>query len=58
MNPITNPIQTLRNQGITINTNDKEATRRMQNMLEEMSIKREEGKPQDGICVACGVGEV
>lgn len=57
MNTITNPIQTLRNQGITINTNDKEATRRMQEVLNEMSI-RDEGKPQEGICVACGVGEV
>lgn len=51
--------KTLRNQGITINTNDKEATRRMQEVLNEMSI-RDEGKPQEsrlGI-FACGVGEV
>lgn len=41
MNTISNPIervQTLRNQGITINTNDKEATQRLQTTLEEVRL--------------------
>jgi len=52
MNTTSNPIQiqTLRNQGITINTNDKEATRRMQDEINEMAIKLTEEQKAAANC--------
>lgn len=54
MNTTTNPIQTLRNQGITINTSDKEATQRLQTIIEEMTVKTGEGTPARDMCIAGG----
>jgi biotin operon repressor len=49
---ITNPIQTLRNKGITINTNDKEAKYELQDTIHELNIKRvmEENRKAAGNC--------
>lgn len=76
---VTNPIAHYKVfNGITINTNDKEATEQLQDIFKDIKkvqydekVKRmvaeenkkaascwSEGKPQEGICVACGVGEV
>lgn len=50
----TNPIQALRNQGITINTNDHKEL--LQTTLEEMTVRTGEGKPPEGYVLTGGRG--